>query len=207
MSEEINQPTPLPAVVEHLAQALPGAAASHEMMRGELILHTGREQLIALMTFLRDDAECLFRQLTDICGVDYPVDEQRFEIVYNLLSFKHNKRIRVKLRTDAETPVPSLTELFPNANWYEREIWDMYGVLFANHPDLRRILTDYGFDGHPQRRDFPLTGYVEMRYDVEKKRVVYEPVKLNQAFRNFDFLSPWEGGYYHTLPGDEKAAS
>ena len=146
----------------------------------------------------------LFVNLTDICGVDYPSRDKRFEVVYHFLSPKQNMRIRVKLKADDETPVPSIVEVFPGAEWFEREIYDMYGVLFSGHPDLRRILTDYGFDGYPLRKDFPLTGYVEVRYDDEKKRVVYEPVRLNQEFRDFDFMSPWEGAEY-ILPGDEKA--
>lgn len=179
--------------------------ASQERVNGEIIVRVSREQLLPLLTFLRDDANCLFSQLSDICGVDYPDRAERFEIVYNLLSLKHNKRVRVKVNTDEQNPVPSAVGVYPAAGWYEREVWDMYGVLFADHPDLRRILTDYGFDGHPQRRDFPLTGYVELRYDQEQKRVVYEPVKLNQAYRSFDFLSPWEGNAEYVLPGDEKA--
>ncbi|MBY0430201.1 MAG: NADH-quinone oxidoreductase subunit C, partial [Rhodospirillales bacterium] len=144
-----------------------------------------------------------FKQLMDLCGIDYPQREQRFEVVYHLLSMKHNQRIRVKAPTDEDTPVPSVTGVFSAANWFEREAWDMYGIFFADHPDLRRLLTDYGFEGHPLRKDFPLTGYVEVRYDDEQKRVVYEPVKLTQDFRTFDFLSPWEGP--GLLPGDEKA--
>ncbi len=148
--------------------------------------------------------ECLFRQLIDVAGVDYPEREQRFEVVYQLLNMKHNRRLRVKVQTDEKTPVPSAVGVFSSAGWYEREVWDMYGVHFDGNPDLRRILTDYGFDGHPQRKDFPLTGYVEMRYDEEQKRVVYEPVQLRQAYRSFDFLSPWEGPAEYVLPGDEK---
>lgn len=178
-------------------------SASEEMIGGEMVVYVSGEKLLPLLMFLRDDAGCLFKQLTDVAGVDYPAREKRFEVVYHLLSFKHNRRIRVKVATDEQTPVPSVVSLFPSAGWFEREVWDMYGVLFSNHPDLRRILTDYGFDGHPQRKDFPLTGYVELRYDEMQKRVVYEPVKLNQAYRSFDFLSPWEGGTY-VLPGDEK---
>lgn len=172
--------------------------------REELTLTVSPEQLVPLLTFLRDDIEGQFTQLVDICGVDYPSREARFEVVYHLLSVTKNQRIRVKVLTDEYQPVPSVTGLFPSAGWYEREVWDMYGVLFSGNPDLRRILTDYGFEGHPQRKDFPLTGYVEVRYDMEQKKVVYEPVKLNQAYRSFDFLSPWEGGEY-VLPGDEKA--
>ena len=156
-----------------------------------------------VLTFLRDDPGLLFKELVDLCGVDWPEREQRFDVVYHLLSLHHNQRIRVKVWTDEFTPVPSVVSVFPSAGWFEREAWDMYGILFADHPDLRRLLSDYGFDGHPLRKDFPLTGYVELRYDDEQKRVVYEPVKLRQEFRTFDFLSPWEGS--GLLPGDEKA--
>jgi NADH-quinone oxidoreductase subunit C len=180
-------------------------SVNYELMHGEHVIHTTHDKLCALMTYLRDDASYLCKMLIDVTAVDYPDRAQRFEVVYQLLSLKHNIRIRVKLVTDDKTPVPSLVEIFSSAGWFEREVWDMYGVLFANHPDLRRILTDYGFDGHPQRKDFPLTGYVELRYDVEQKRVVYEPVKLNQAYRSFDYLSPWEGPAEYVLPGDEKA--
>jgi NADH-quinone oxidoreductase subunit C len=155
---------------------------------------------------LRDDQRCLFHNIIDICGVDYPSRAKRFDVVYHLLSLKQNHRIRVKVETDEATPVPSLIPVFPAAEWYERETYDLYGILFSDHPDLRRLLTDYGFDGHPLRKDFPLTGFVEVRYDDELKRVVYEPVRLTQEFRNFDFLSPWEGADY-VLPGDEKARS
>jgi NADH-quinone oxidoreductase subunit C len=171
---------------------------------GELTLTTNRDNLVQVLTWLRDDDEHQFEVLIDICGVDYPERAERFEVVYHLLSVRKNKRIRVKVATDEDTPVPSVVELFPAANWYEREAYDMYGILFSGHPDLRRLLTDYGFQGHPLRKDFPLTGYVEVRYDDEKKRVVYEPVKLTQEFRQFDFESPWEGTTY-VLPGDEKA--
>ncbi len=190
--------------IVYLQQAVPGSILSAGMVNNEFIIHTDHAHLETLLWFLRDDENCQFVQLTDICGVDYPEREQRFEVVYNLLSMKQNARLRVKVATDANTPVPSVVGVYSAAGWYEREVWDMYGVLFSGHPDLRRILTDYGFDGHPQRRDFPLTGYVELRYDEEQKRVVYEPVKLNQAYRTFDFLSPWEGSEY-VLPGDEKA--
>jgi NADH-quinone oxidoreductase subunit C len=171
---------------------------------GELTLQTAPQHLLALLTFLRDDPKCLFRQLVDVCGVDYPERPLRFDVVYHLLSHRLNRRVRVKLQTDEDTPVPSAAPVHPAAAWFEREIWDLYGVWFADHPDLRRILTDYGFEGHPLRKDFPLTGFVELRYDEEQKRVVYEPVKLTQEFRRFDFLSPWEGARY-VLPGDEKA--
>ena len=163
-----------------------------------------RAGLVAAMTSLRDDPALKLNQLIDICGVDYPDRAERFDIVYHLLSMARNLRLRVKVTTDTRTPVPSLTGLYPNAGWYERETWDCYGVLFSGNPDLRRILTDYGFEGHPFRKDFPLTGHVELRYSEEHKRVVYEPVKLAQDFRSFDFLSPWEGTDY-VLPGDEKA--
>ncbi|WNJ98463.1 NADH-quinone oxidoreductase subunit C [Thalassospiraceae bacterium LMO-JJ14] len=171
---------------------------------GQLTVEIRRDDVLKVLKFLRDDANCQFLTLLDVCGVDYPDDDERFEIVYHLLSMTHNNRIRVKLRTDEDTPVDSATGLFSAANWWEREVWDMFGVAFNNHPDLRRILTDYGFEGHPLRKDFPLTGYVEVRYDDEQKRIVYEPVKLTQEYRSFDFLSPWEG-VQRMLPGDEKA--
>ena len=170
---------------------------------GELTIVVPASQIVRVLTFLRDEAGLLFKELVDLCGVDYPEREQRFDVVYHLLSLHHNQRIRVKVRTDEFTPVPSVVSVFPTAGWFEREAWDMYGILFSGHPDLRRLLSDYGFEGHPLRKDFPLTGYVELRYDDEQKRVVYEPVKLRQDFRSFDFLSPWEGG--GLLPGDEKA--
>jgi NADH-quinone oxidoreductase subunit C len=176
-----------------------------EIVNDEVVITASREQLVKLLTFLRDDGECLFKQLVDVSGVDFPERAERFDVVYQLLSFKHNRRVRVKVATDEANAVPSATGVFSAAGWFEREVWDMYGVLFSGNPDLRRILTDYGFDGHPQRRDFPLTGYVELRYDTEQKRVVYEPVKLNQAYRSFDYLSPWEGPAEYVLPGDEKA--
>ncbi|MCE2927004.1 MAG: NADH-quinone oxidoreductase subunit C [Rickettsiales bacterium] len=192
-------------LVNYLQQTYPSHIDKAEVVGGEMVLTTNRAHVAALLEFLRDNPHTLCKQLVDIAGVDYPEREQRFEVVYQLLSLKHNFRIRVKLTTDEMTPVPSVVSVFSSAGWYEREAWDMYGILFDGNPDLRRILTDYGFDGHPQRKDFPLTGYVELRYDDEQKRVVYEPVKLNQAYRSFDFSSPWEGGDY-VLPGDEKAA-
>ena len=170
---------------------------------GELVVHAQREGLVALMTRLRDDPQCLCEQLVDLCGVDWPERGERFDVVYNLLSVSLNQRVRVIVTTDEATPVPSMSNVWPCATWWERECWDLYGVTFAGLEDHRRILTDYGFEGHPLRKDFPLTGYVEVRYDEERKQVVYEPVKLTQDFRNFDFLSPWEG--ITTLPGDEKA--
>ena len=177
-----------------------GAYITHD----QLTLEVPREAIQEAIRFLRDDKACEFRMLVDIAGVDYPAEVERFAVVYHLLSHTHNTRIRVKLFTDALTPVPSIVALHPSAGWYEREAWDLYGILFSDNPDLRRILTDYGFDGHPLRKDFPLTGYVELRYDPEKKAVVYEPVNLPQAYRNFDYQSPWEGAKY-VLPGDEKA--
>lgn len=175
-----------------------------DMSFGELNLTVAREQISRVLKFLRDERRCMFECLIDVCGVDYPGDERRFEVVYHLLSPRQNMRMRVKLRTDADTAVPSVTGIFPVANWFEREAFDLYGILFSGHPDLRRILTDYGFQGHPLRKDFPLTGFNEVRYDDAQKRVVYEPVKLMQEFRTFDFESPWEGVDY-VLPGDEKA--
>ena len=165
-----------------------------------------REQIVPALTFLRDNSRCQFEVLIDICGVDYPARERRFDVVYHLLSVRQNQRVRVMLETDETTPVPSVVDVFPAANWYEREAYDMYGMPFSGHPDLRRLLTDYGFEGHPLRKDFPLTGYVEVRYDDELKRVVYDKVRLTQEFRTFDFESPWEGVDY-VLPGDEKAAA
>jgi NADH-quinone oxidoreductase subunit C len=178
--------------------------AETEIRYGELMLRVRRDSISRILSFLCNDANCLFQVLVDICGVDYPDRDERFEIVYNLLSLKHNVRIRLKVTTNESTPVPSVSQVYPAAGWFERECWDMYGVFFSEHPDLRRMLTDYGFDGHPLRKDFPLTGYVEVRYDDEQRRVVYEPVKLVQEFRSFDFLSPWEG-MTPQLPGDEKA--
>lgn len=188
----------------YLSEACGNLIAASQLKYGELTLTTTGDNLIPLLTFLRDDARCGFVNLTDICGVDWPQRELRFDVVYHLLSPKKNLRIRVKLATDEDTPVPSACAIYPGADWFERETWDMYGVLFTGHPDLRRILTDYGFEGHPLRKDFPTTGFVEVRYDDAAKRVVYEPVELKQEFRNFDFLSPWEGTEY-VLPGDEKA--
>jgi NADH-quinone oxidoreductase subunit C len=186
---------------DYISSALPQDVLKAEVAKGELAITVHTAAIQKVLTFLRDDANCLFKLLMDVCGVDYPERSQRFEVVYNLLSLKHNRRIRVKVLTDEDTPVPTAVGIFSTAGWHERETWDMYGVAFSDNPDLRRILTDYGFDGHPLRKDFPLTGFVELRYDDEQKRVVYEPVKLTQDFRSFDFLSPWEG----MLPGDEKA--
>ncbi len=171
----------------------------------QLIVTVPSERIVPVMTLLRDDRRFQFEQLIDVCGVDYPDRPQRFEVVYTLLSVSLNLRLRVKVATDEDTPVPSVVSIWPSANWFERETWDLYGIFFADHPDLRRILTDYGFDGHPLRKDFPLTGYVELRYDPDQRRVVYEPVKLTQEFRTFDFASPWEAITDIQLPGDEKA--
>jgi len=191
---------------EHLAAAFPQDVLATEIAHGELIADVRREAIVRVLAFLRDDPRCAFAVLVDLCGVDHPDRPERFDVVYNLLSVRHNRRIRLKLQTDEEKPVPTATGLFSAAGWYEREAWDLYGIYFADHPDLRRILTDYGFEGHPLRKDFPLTGFVELRYDEDQKRVVYEPVRLKQEFRSFDFLSPWEG-MSHVLPGDEKAKS
>ncbi|MCB9948520.1 MAG: NADH-quinone oxidoreductase subunit C [Rhodospirillaceae bacterium] len=189
---------------EYLGQLDPDVAG-YEVINGELVVRARRGAITRVLSFLRDDANCQFAQLVDLCGVDYPEREERLEVVYNLLSLKHNQRIRVKVTTDEDTPVPSVSGIFPSATWFEREAWDLCGIFFSDHPDLRRILTDYGFDGHPLRKDFPLTGYTEVRYDEVQKRVIYEPVKLQQDFRVFDFLSPWEGMTTVQLPGDEKA--
>lgn len=189
---------------EHIAGSLGAAVLAWSAPLGQLTLDVERTEISRVMQFLRDDPSCQFWCLLDVCGVDYPARAERFDVVYHLLSPKQNQRVRVKLRTDEDGPVASVVPLFPTANWFEREAYDLYGILFTGHPDLRRILTDYGFEGHPLRKDFPLTGYVEVRYDDNEKRVVYEPVRLQQEFRNFDFLSPWEGADYE-LPGDEKA--
>lgn len=186
----------------HIGASMTSAVEGQTVNVGELTLDVRADQIVSVLTFLRDDPRCKFTTLIDLCGADYPQRSKRFDVVYHLLSMHLNQRIRVKVRTDEETPVPSIVGLWPCADWFEREAFDMYGILFSGHPDLRRILTDYGFQGFPLRKEFPLSGHVEVRYDAEQKRVIYEPVKLNQAFRNFDFLSPWEG---MTLPGDEKA--
>lgn len=192
-------------LAEHIQENTEGAVTSFEIEKGQLILHAKRDQIEDVLQYLRDDRECYFKTLIDLFGVDYPEREERFEVVYNLLSISLNQRIRVKVTATEDTPVPSVIDVYNAAGWYEREVWDLYGVIFSGNPDLRRILTDYGFEGHPLRKDFPLTGYVELRYDNELKRVVYEPVKLTQDFRRFDFLSPWEGMTDVQLPGDEKA--
>tara|TARA_Y100000588_G_C14264748_1_gene929335 strand:- start:2361 stop:2990 length:630 start_codon:yes stop_codon:yes gene_type:complete len=194
----------LTEIARHLDSALGDYIQSPEVLHGELTVRAPVESLERVIKFLRDDSSCRFEMLIDICGVDYPERSSRFEVVYHLLSISNNLRIRLKVAVDEEGAVPSMTALFNTAGWFEREVWDLYGIYFTNHPDLRRLLTDYGFEGHPLRKDFPLTGYVELRYDDEQKRVVYEPVKLTQDFRSFDFMSPWEGAEY-ILPGDEKA--
>jgi len=199
-----SQDAALLALRDHVSGALGKLMLGSQIAYGELAITVEPAAIREVITFLRDDPECDFICFIDICGVDYPAREKRFDVVYHLLSLRKNHRIRVKLETDAFTPVPSIIEIFPAANWFERETYDLYGVVFADHPDLRRLLTDYGFEGHPLRKDFPLTGFVEVRYDDIQGRVVYEPVKLTQEFRNFDFLSPWEGTDY-LLPGDEKA--
>ncbi|WP_117193970.1 NADH-quinone oxidoreductase subunit C [Rhizobium terrae] len=198
MSEALNE------LSIYIREARPALVQDAVLAYGELTLTTSGENLIPLLTFLRDDVQCAFVSFIDICGVDYPAREKRFDVVYHLLSPRQNLRIRVKVATAEDEPVPSACAVYPGADWFEREAWDMYGIMFTGHPDLRRILTDYGFEGHPLRKDFPTTGFVEVRYDDNAKRVVYEPVELRQEFRNFDFLSPWEGTDY-VLPGDEKA--
>ncbi len=188
---------------EHIESALGDAVNSIDFAFGEMTVNARRAEIVRVISYLRDDALCKFTTLVDICGADYPQRERRFDVVYHLLSMGHNQRIRVKITTDEEEPVRSITSIFPVADWFEREAFDMYGIIFDQHPDLRRILTDYGFEGYPLRKDFPLSGYVEVRYDVERKAVVYEPVDLPQEYRSFDFMSPWEGAKY-VLPGDEK---
>jgi NADH-quinone oxidoreductase subunit C len=187
-----------------IGEAAAGKVLASEIANGELTLTTDPESVIGLLTFLHDDPRCAFVALTDISGVDWPAREKRFDVVYQLLSPSRNLRIRVKLQVAEDAAVPSATSVYRGAEWYERETWDLFGIPFDGHADLRRLLTDYGFEGHPLRKDFPTTGFVEVRYDDSAKRVVYEPVKLRQEFRNFDFLSPWEGPEY-VLPGDEKA--
>lgn len=188
----------------YVAEKLGADIEESELAYGELTLTVQPADVVDVLTFLRNDVQCQFVSFIDASGVDYPQRAKRFDFVYHLLSPRQNLRIRVKVRTDEDTPIPSVTSVYPGADWFEREAYDMYGILFSGHPDLRRLLTDYGFEGHPLRKDFPLTGFVEVRYDDEQKRVVYEPVELKQEFRNFDFLSPWEGTEY-VLPGDEKA--
>jgi NADH-quinone oxidoreductase subunit C len=195
--------SPLQALEATVKTLLGDRIEASAIAYGELTVTLHRETIVDAVRILHDDAATRFISFVDVCGADYPDREERFEVVYHLLSPTKNNRIRLKVHTDDEIPVPSITPVFPGADWFEREAYDFYGILFSGHPDLRRILTDYGFDGHPLRKDFPTTGYVEVRYDEERKRVVYEPVKLAQEFRQFDYLSPWEGTDY-VLPGDEK---
>jgi len=196
--------------LEELAQkivaALPGAIEATKIAYDELTLTVAPDRLIETAIFLRDNPDCRFVCFIDLTAVDYPSREKRFDVVTHLLSPYVNRRIRLKVQTDEDTPVATLSGVFPAANWFEREAYDLFGVFFSGHPDLRRLLTDYAFDGHPLRKDFPMTGYVEVRYDDDRKRVIYEPVRLNQEFRSFDFLSPWEGSIDYVLPGDEKAS-
>ena len=198
MSESLSD------LATYLREKLGSKVAQADITFGDLTLEVEGSDIVDVLTFLRDDPQCQFISFIDICGADYPARLRRFDVVYHLLSPRQNQRVRVKVQTDEDTPVPSVTPVYPGADWFEREAYDLYGILFTGHPELRRILTDYGFDGHPLRKDFPLTGFVEVRYDDEAKRVVYEKVELKQEFRNFDFLSPWEGTDY-VLPGDEKA--
>ena len=202
--DEVTQVDPLVDLGEHIARAIGPAILSQEVAFGELTLTAEKDAIVAIATFLRDDPRCRFVSFIDVCGADYPARDERFDVVYHFMSPYLNQRVRVKVMTDDVTPVPSITGVFKGAEWFEREAYDLYGILFSGHGDLRRILTDYGFDGHPLRKDFPTTGFVEVRYDESRKRVVYEPVKLMQEYRSFDYLSPWEGTDY-VLPGDEKA--
>ena len=204
--DQATRDTALKDLSDAISAGLHDSILGSSMAFGELTLVAKREDIVAVAQFLRDAETWRFISIVDICGVDFPERIERFDVVYHFLSPTRNIRVRVKISTDEETPVPSITSVFKGANWYEREAYDLYGILFTGHPDLRRLLTDYGFDGHPLRKDFPLTGFVEVRYDEERKRVVYEPVKLQQEFRSFDYLSPWEGTDY-VLPGDEKKSS
>jgi NADH-quinone oxidoreductase subunit C len=198
MTEALNE------LSTYIRETHPTLVTDAQIAYGELTLTVDPSAIVDVLTFLRDDPRCGFISFIDICGVDYPAREKRFDVVYHLLSPRQNTRVRIKLMVAEDEPVPSVCSVYPGADWFEREAWDMYGIIFDGHPDLRRILTDYGFEGHPLRKDFPLTGFVEVRYDDNAKRVVYEPVELRQEFRSFDFLSPWEGTDY-VLPGDEKA--
>ena len=191
---------------DHIETALGESAIDSQITYGELTISVKRADTFKVIAYLKDDPITKMSSLIDIAGVDYPARERRFDVVYHMLSMQHNHRIRIKVKTHEDTPIQSIISLFPNADWYEREAFDMYGIAFENHPDLRRILTDYGFEGHPLRKDFPLSGFVEVRYDEERKGVIYEPVNLPQEYRSFDFMSPWEGAKY-VLPGDEKVES
>jgi NADH-quinone oxidoreductase subunit C len=196
--------TDLAGLGETIKAALPGAVTGSSVAFGQLTLNVDATRVVDVVRSLRDDPALRFVSFIDVTAVDYPGREKRFDVVYHLLSPTLNERIRLRAEASETTQVPSIIEVFPGADWFERECYDLYGVIFTGHPDMRRLLTDYGFDGHPLRKDFPLTGFVEVRYDDQEKRVVYEPVRLNQEFRKFDFLSPWEGADY-PLPGDEKA--
>ncbi|MBS3649274.1 NADH-quinone oxidoreductase subunit C [Pseudaminobacter sp. 19-2017] len=198
MNEALND------LSSYLQEKLGSLIGKASIAYGDLTLDVAAGDILEVLNFLKSDVQCQFVSIIDICGVDYPSREKRFDVVYHLLSPRQNLRIRVKVQADEDTLVPSATSIYPGADWFEREAYDLYGILFSGHPELRRILTDYGFEGYPMRKDFPLTGYVEVRYDDQAKRVVYERVELKQEFRNFDFLSPWEGTDY-VLPGDEKA--
>jgi NADH-quinone oxidoreductase subunit C len=195
----------LDALGHTIVSALPGAAVGHAVAFNQLTVDVEAARIVEVVKYLRDDPNCRFVSFTDITAVDYPDREKRFDVIYHFLSPTLNTRIRLRAHADETTQVPSLIEVFPGADWFEREAYDLYGVIFVGHPDMRRLLTDYGFEGHPLRKDFPTTGFLEVRYDDQEKRVVYEPVRLNQEFRKFDFLSPWEGADYPVLPGDEKA--
>ncbi|MDF1731821.1 MAG: NADH-quinone oxidoreductase subunit C [Minwuia sp.] len=199
MDENLNE------LAEQISSGLGDAIIGVTVTNGELRVDARADRIVQVMTYLRDNSGCQFKALMDVTAVDWPARSPRFDVVYHLLSIRLNQRVRVAVKTDEETPVPSVSEVYSVANWFERETWDMYGIMFSGHPDLRRILTDYGFEGHPLRKDFPLTGHVEVRYDDEQKRVIYEPVTLTQEFRRFDFMSPWEGAQY-ILPGDEKSS-
>ena len=195
----------LAALGETIKASLPGAVTGYAIAFDQLTVNVDADKIVDVVTFLRDDPGCRFVSFTDVTAVDYPGREKRFDVIYHLLSPTLNARIRLRAEAGETTQVPSIIEVFPGADWFEREAYDLYGVIFTGHPDMRRLLTDYGFDGHPLRKDFPLTGFVEVRYDDQEKRVLYEPVRLNQEFRKFDFLSPWKGADYPVLPGDEKA--
>jgi len=201
----MTESTPLKLMAEGLVISHPEMVLGFDIRQDELSIHAARDHILPTLTWLRDNPDYQFTQLLDICAADYPSSSERFTVIYHLLSMKRNLRVRVYVTTDEATAVPSATELFPCAGWYERETYDLFGVVFSGNTDLRRILTDYGFEGHPLRKDFPLTGHVELRYDPAQQRVVYEPVKLTQDYRKFDFISPWEGMTLVQLPGDEKA--
>ena len=198
--------TDLSQLAARISSALPNAVTGTKITFGELTVEAEAAEIIRVLTYLRDDPDCVFKTFVDICGADYPSRPKRFDVVYHLLSLTKNQRIRVKVQTDEATAVPSAIPVFVGAGWFERETWDLYGVKFEGHPDLRRLLTDYGFQGHPLRKDFPVTGFVELRYDDDRKRVVYQPVQLVQEYRDFDFMSPWEGAP-HILPDGTRSSS